>query len=114
MFRQSNPAVVGVTVQGGFLRADINLIKKDGSRAGKIKSIQHEGKNISEAEHGKEVAVALPDVIVGRQIKEDDVLYCDVPEHDFIKLKKYLKEHEIEVLKELAEIKRREDALWGT
>jgi translation initiation factor 5B len=60
--------------------------------------------------------MALDNVTVGRQIEEGDFLYTDIPSEDFIKLKK-LKKHlskmEINVLKEIAEIKRRENPVWG-
>ncbi|MDP1760370.1 MAG: translation initiation factor IF-2, partial [Candidatus Woesebacteria bacterium] len=74
------------------------------------------GEPIQEADKGKEVALAIPGVIVGRQIKEDDILLSDLTEKEFIKykqLKKYLKKDEIEVLKEIAEIKRKEQPTWG-
>ncbi len=116
VFRQSNPAVVGVRVEAGTLKTDVPLIKRDGSKAGTTKSLQLEGESIQEAEKGKEVALAIPGVVVGRQIKEDDILLSDLTEKEFIKykqLKKYLKPHEIEVLKEIAEIKRKEQPTWG-
>ncbi len=116
VFRQSNPAVVGVRVEGGVLEADIPLIKADGSKAGSIKSLQLEGETVEQAEKGKEVAVAIPGVIVGRQIKEDDILFSDLTEREFVKykqLKKYLKPDEIAVLKEIALIKRKEQPTWG-
>ena len=76
-----------------------------------------EGKDsISTAEQGKQLAMALPGVTIGRQIEEGDFLYTDIPEEDFKKLKelkKHLSKMEIEVLKEIAEIKRKENAVWG-
>jgi len=53
---------------------------------------------------------------VGRQINEGDILYSDVPESDFKdlkKLKKYLNSEEIETLKEIAKLKRKENLTWG-
>ena len=116
IFRQNNPAVVGVLVLNGNLRIGSPLIKADGSKVDKIKSMQAEKENISEAKKGQELAISLPDVTVGRQIHEMDILYTDVPEKDFIKLKKlkkYLKGDEVEVLKEFVEIKRKTDSMWG-
>lgn len=116
VFRQSNPAVVGVHVQIGTLCTDTPLIKADGSKVDKVKSIQFESESIKEAEAGKEIAIALPHVIVGRQIKEDDILLSDLSEDTFKKLKslkKHLKEPEIELLKTLAAIKRKTNPLWG-
>ena len=115
VFRQSNPAVVGVEVQAGILKVGMHLMK-DGKALTNVKEIQHEMKTISEALFGMQAAVALPNITIGRQVKESDVLYSDVPEGDFIKLKKlkkFLNDKEIETLKEIADIKRKENRLWG-
>jgi len=116
VFRQNNPAVVGVEVLLGTVTVGVPLMKSDGSKTSEIKSLQSEGKNIQEAVKGKQVAISIPNVTVGRQIFESDILYSDIPEEDFVqykKLKKYLKSDEIILLKEIAEIKRRENAVWG-
>ncbi len=116
VFRQSNPAIVGVRVLGGRLRSNSPLMKVDGSSIGEIKSIQSEGENVQEAKKNQEVAISLPKITVGRQIDEDMILYSDLPEDDFIKLKKlkrFLNSEEIEVLKEIVLIKRRTNQLWG-
>ena len=116
VFRQNNPAVVGVEVLLGTITIGIPLIKSDGSKISEIKSMQSEGENIQQAEKGKQVAISVPHITVGRQIFENDVLFSDVPEEHFIKfkkLKKYLKPDEIILLKEIADIKRKEKPLWG-
>ncbi len=116
IFRQSNPAVIGVEVFNGPLKVGMKFIKKDGSSIGEVKSIQNEGKGAGEAVHGKQVAVSLPSVTVGRQIVEGDIFYSDLNENQFRKLKdmkKFLNESEIELLKEIANIKRKDNPLWG-
>jgi translation initiation factor 5B len=116
IFRQSNPCVLGVEVILGNLTPDVEIIKPDGSKAGHIKGIQYENENIQKAEKGKQVAISLPDVTGGRQIKEEDILLVDIKEQEFKKLKtlkKYLSEDEITILKEIAEIKRKEKNTWG-
>ena len=53
---------------------------------------------------------------MNRQVKEGDILYSDVPEPHFKiykKLKDTLKPEEIQVLKEIAEIKRKTNPAWG-
>tara|TARA_Y100000310_G_scaffold320216_1_gene376414 strand:+ start:1152 stop:2864 length:1713 start_codon:yes stop_codon:yes gene_type:complete len=115
-FRQSNPAVVGVEILNGTLRTDTELIKADGSVVGHVKTIQLEKESIKEAEKGKEVALSLPGVTAGRQIKEEEIFYVDMNENNFRKLKelkRLLSPDEIQVLKELAEIKRKEKNFWG-
>ncbi len=116
IFRQSNPAVVGVIVLGGQVKNSTPLIKLNGDKISEVKSMQLEGKNVESAVKNNEVAIALPNVTVGRQIKERDVLISDLREADFVKLKqlkKYLNREEIELLKEIAELKRKKEPLWG-
>ena len=91
-------------------------MKINGDKVSQVKSMQLEGKNIETAVKNNEVAIALHGVIVGRQIKERDILISDLKEEGFIKLKKlkkYLNREEIELLKEIAELKRRNNPLWG-
>lgn len=114
-FRQTNPAIVGVEVLAGTVRAK-SPVTKDGSKLSSLKSLQDGNESISEAKEGKQIAVAITRVTVGRQIKEGDIIYSDIPENDFRKikkLKKYLNRKEIEVLKEIAEMKRKENPTWG-
>ena len=116
VFRQNNPAVVGVEIQSGTLYNDTPLMKINGDKASAVKSMQSEGENIDHAERGKEAAISIPHLTVGRQIDEEDILYSDIPEEDFIKLKKlkkYLSKDEIKVLKEISEIKRKDNPVWG-
>ena len=116
VFRQSNPAIAGVKVLCGTLQSGAQMIKANGDKSSYVKSIQLNGANISEAETGSEIAVSFPHLTIGRQINEKDILYSDIPEADFIKLKKlkqYLSNDEIELLKEFAEIKRRQNPMWG-
>ena len=116
VFRQSNPAVVGVEVLEGCLTSGIQLMTTEGKILTQVKGIQREQENIEKADRGEKIAISMPNVIVGRQIKEGDVLYSAVPEEDFRKLKeykKYLNESEKIVLKEIAQIMRKRNAMWG-
>jgi len=116
VFRQSNPAVVGVEVLGGTLKSNMHLMNGNGKRVADVKSIQDEGKNLDEAGKGKQVAISLPGVIVGRQIVEGQVLLSDINEPEFKKLKEmksFLNSDEIGLLKEIAELKRKDNPLWG-
>jgi len=115
IFRKSNPAVVGVEILGGELKAGVPLMKENKSIS-YVKEIQVEGKSVNSAEKGKSVAISLPHVTVDRQVKENDVLYSDIPEDDFRglrELKNYLNSDEIEILKKIAEIKRKSNPMWG-
>jgi len=115
VFRQNNPAVVGVDILEGKIKTGIRLMKNVEPLT-TVKSIQVEKKNIPVAEKGKQVAISLDKVTIGRQICEEDVLYSVIPESDFRKLKelkKYLTPGEISILKEIAEMMRKENQLWG-
>ncbi len=115
IFRQSNPAVIGVDVLAGTLKPNTPLMK-DGKHITEAKAIQHEGKSINEAKPPQSVAVSFPGVTINRQIAENDILYSDIKESEFLvykKLKTYLKPDEIQVLKEIAEIHRKTNPTWG-
>ncbi|MFH1332102.1 MAG: translation initiation factor IF-2 [archaeon] len=116
VFRQSNPAVVGVEVLSGMMKVGSPLMKENGNKASEINTMQKEGENIQEAKRGEQVAIAIPHLTVGRQINENDILYSDITEEEFVKykeLKRFLNGDEIAILKEIAEIKRAENPLWG-
>ncbi len=116
-FRQSKPAVVGVRVLGGIIKTNLDVMKENGAVIGTIKGIQEHNESISEAATGKEVAVAIDGPIVGRQVKEGDVLYIDVPEkHAKIaeqELFESMRIEDKETLMAFMEIKRRGHPFWG-
>ncbi len=114
-FRVSSPAVIGVRVMAGRLVPGMKLLKEDGRTVGPIKSIQKEGNTIDMATRGDEVAVAIDGATVGRQIKEEDILYLDIPGRDAKQLfhMEKLSTDEREVLEKVAKIKRRGDRFWG-
>ncbi len=117
VFRQSNPAVVGVRVLGGKLRSDVNLIKTDGKKAGHLKSMQLRQESIREADAGLEVAISIEGVTVGRQLYVGDDLFVDIPErHVKVLEREMLKTLNVstqEILNEFTAIKRKEDPFWG-
>lgn len=116
VFRQSNPAVVGVEVQAGTVRSNTQVMKKDGKALTSIKSIELEKESVEKAEKGKQVAISMPHVIIGRQLNEGDVLYSFLTEEEFRKLKEFketLSADERETMKEIAEIMRKENPVWG-
>jgi translation initiation factor 5B len=115
-FRQSNPAVIGVEVLSGTLKPDYNLIKENGDEVATIKTIQLEKDSVKTAEKGKQVALSLPGITAGRQIREGEIYLVDMNQNNFKRLKdlkKLLTQDEIRLLRELAEIKRKENDFWG-
>ena len=89
---------------------------KNGEQITFVKSMELEKKNVTEAAQGTQLAISLPNVTMGRQLNEGDVLYPFYPESEFIalkKFKKFLTPSEITVLKEVAEIMRQKQPTWG-
>jgi translation initiation factor 5B len=117
IFRQSNPAVVGIRVLAGTLRSDVNLIQADGKKVGHLKNIQCNQENIREALAGAEVAISVEGATVGRQLDVGDDLLVDVPErHVKVIETEMLNNLPIstqEVLGEFTTMKRRADPFWG-
>ncbi|MEM3835793.1 translation initiation factor IF-2, partial [Pyrobaculum sp.] len=104
VFRRSDPVIVGVKVLAGTIKPGVTLVK-DGREVGKIMQIQKQGKPVNEAAVGDEVAISIQgDVMVGRQIKEGDVLYVYVPDEQarewLFKYKQYLSDDEKKALEE--------------
>lgn len=116
VFRQSNPAVVGVEIVLGSLKSNTPLMNKKAEQLTVVKGIQLEQKNVESAEKGKQVAISLPNVIVGRQVNEGDILYSMISEAEFRKFKEFrehLTEDQKTVLKEIAELMRHDNPVWG-
>ncbi len=116
VFRQSNPAVIGVEVLEGSLKSNIPIMNTEGKILTTVKSIQKEQENVERAERGDKVAISLPHVIIGRQVKEGDILLSAITEEEFRKFreyKKYLSESDKTVLKEIAKLMRKRNQLWG-
>ena len=117
VFRQSNPAVVGVRVLGGKLRNDVNLIMLDGRKVGHLKSMQLRQENIQEADAGLEVAISIEGATIGRQVNVGDDLFVDVPErHVKVLEKEMLKSLNTstqEILEEYTKMRRKTEPFWA-
>lgn len=118
VFRRSDPVIVGVEIQGGIVKSKSPLIKQDGKRIGEVLQIQDNKKSVEKASIGMEVAMSIKgNLMIGRQIDEGDVLYTDVPKEDLEvlteKYKDIITDDMKKVIKEIIEIKRREDPLYG-
>lgn len=114
-FRQNNPAVCGCEILEGTLVVGTPIMK-DGKIISSVKSMQLEQKTVNEAQKGKQLAVAMSNVTIGRQIIEGDILYSGIPDTDFRKLREFkhlLKREDLLLLKEIAEIMRAENPMWG-
>ncbi|MDO8516740.1 MAG: translation initiation factor IF-2 [Nanoarchaeota archaeon] len=116
VFRNSNPAIFGIRVEGGMLKQNIELINKKDEKIGHIKAMQEEKNNVKEASKGKEIAISVPGVNFERELEKGEALYSNLSEFQFRKFKEnkeLLSQDEIKTLQEIAEVKRRKSATWG-
>ena len=117
VFRRSEPAIFGVRVDKGRIKPKYPLVRSDGRKVGKIHQVQEKGESIPEASEGMEVAVSVRGIVVGRDVKEGDILYVDVPSPHakalFTEFYDDLNADERKALEELAKVKRVSDPLFG-
>ena len=117
IFRRSKPAIVGVEILTGRLKPKSPVIAVSGKKLGEVQRLQDKGNDIQEATVGMQVAVSIEDGVVGRNISEGDIIYADVPERHLktliAKFPSELTEADQETIKELIQLKRRENPLWG-
>jgi translation initiation factor 5B len=117
IFRRSNPAVVGVEILTGRIKPKTPVISASGKKLGDVQRIQDKGNDLQEATVGMQVAVSIEKGVVGRNVSEGDTLYADVPERHLktltTKFPSELTANDQETVKELIQIKRRENPVWG-
>ena len=116
VFRNTHPAIFGIRVEGGKLVKGLNLIDNKAEKIGKIKNLQSENKSVDEATEGMELAISIPGINFERKLKDKKFLYSDISESQFKNFKKnkdLLSSNEMNLLQEIAEIKREQNADWG-
>ncbi len=117
VFRYSKPAIAGIEVLGGTVKKDYSLMREDGSRVGKVESMQDKGDNLKSASKGQKVAMAIKEAVFGRDFDEGETLYVNIPEKHYkileSELKGKLSEDELDILQEIGDIKRKEEPSWG-
>ena len=116
VFRNTKPAIFGVEVETGKLVPGNEFIDSKGEKIGRIKNIQLENKSVNEATEGMEIAISIPGVNFERQMKNKNFLYSNISESQFKNLKKnkdLLSRKEMNLLQEIAEVRRQEKADWG-
>ncbi|PSP79521.1 translation initiation factor IF-2 [Halobacteriales archaeon QS_1_68_20] len=120
VFRQSDPAVIGVEVMSGTLERNVGVAKFDGDdpeRVGEVQGIQDQGEDVDEARAGERMSVAIDGPTVGRQVDEGDELWTYLPEKHAKILEQELLEDipmdEREALNMYLEKRRSRDPFWG-
>ncbi|MCK5474358.1 MAG: translation initiation factor IF-2, partial [Candidatus Aenigmarchaeota archaeon] len=115
VFRQSKPAIVGMEVLGGTIKTCVRLMNTEGKIIGSVHALQNKGENVTEGKLGEQVAVSIDGAVVGRNIKEDDILYSFILKDEYKLLSEnldILSEHEKNTLEEIREIMVKKDRLW--
>lgn len=116
-FRRNDPAVFGVEIQGGRVKAKVRLMSEGGTEIGTIEQIQEGGKAVAEARAGEKVAVSVHGPTLGRQVKENDVLYTFPRSHEArllrTKLAGSLTQDEKDALDDIIRIKSTSDPMYG-
>ena len=117
IFRNNNPAVFGIRVDVGTLKQKIPFMNMDGRKVGVVHQLQLDGKTVTSAKTGDEVACSVNDVTTGRQIFEEDVYYTFPPSHEAKKLlNKFMHKldpQEQEVLNEIVRIQREKEPAYA-
>ncbi len=115
-FRTRDPAVVGVRVLGGRIALNQGVLRDDNVVVGHIKSLRSGDQVLKEAIQGDEVAVAINNVTVGRQISEGDALYIEMDERAILKIREAgikLSFIEEDIITEMQKIKRKDQPFWA-
>jgi translation initiation factor 5B len=114
VFRASKPAIVGIKVRGGTLRPGVRLMHPDGTEVGVLKSLQREGESVAEAEENAELAASIDGAVIGRNLKEGDLLLVALSESAARALRgQPLSASEQEILDEIVRLHRTSQPFWG-
>ena len=117
VFRRNSPAVCGVEILVGSLKQKSIIINSTGKEVGVIKQIEDNGENIKQAAKGSEVAVSMNEPVIGRTIREGEILYS-LPNDIGVRLLKEryhdsLSDDESNILDEIITLRRKVVPLYG-
>ncbi len=114
VFRHSHPAVVGIRVLGGRLRAGVRVMHLNGKEVGVLKALQKENASVSDAGTGEELAASIEGAVVGRNLSEGDELLVQLPESAARALRHAeLAPEEEAILEEVVRLRRQSEPFWG-
>jgi len=107
IFKHCKPAIFGVKVLSGTISPDLRLMNLNGDIVGKIKSIQLSKESVKTAKTNDEVAIAVEDAVVNKNVREEDILYSFLSNEELLSINpEDLTEDEQKVLDEIRNIKR--------
>jgi translation initiation factor 5B len=87
-FRTTHPAIFGIKVVGGRIKPGYRMITDGGIMLGKIKGIQNEKEPADIAKKGDSMAISIEGPTLGRQIRENMILYTHITDEDYKLLSK--------------------------
>ena len=101
---------------GGRIAINQGVLMNDNSVVGTIRSLRSGEQVLKEALQGDEVAIAINNVTVGRQISEGDVLYIEMDERAILKIRDAgvkLSPIEEDIITEMQGFKKKDQPFWG-
>ena len=79
--------------------------------------MQDKNITLQAAKAGDKIACSIDGATYEKDFVDNEVLYTNIPEKDFLKMKKGLKsfmtKSEVELMQEIVQIQRRNNHLWG-
>ncbi len=116
-FRRNDPAVFGVEIMAGVLKPKVRLMDSEGKELGTVEQIQDQGKSIAEAKQGEKVAISVDGPTLGRQVRENDIIYTFPRSHEVkilrTKYREALTLSEVDVLDDIMHLKSGTDPMYG-
>ncbi|EQD34958.1 hypothetical protein B1B_17005, partial [mine drainage metagenome] len=95
-------------------RPGVRLMQTNGEEVGVLRSLQRENESVAAAEEREELAASIDGAIVGRNLKEGDVLLVSLSEGAARLLRgQSLTPRETEILEEVVRLHRATDPFWG-
>jgi translation initiation factor 5B len=117
IFRNKDPAVFGIRVDVGTLRQKINFMNEKGKKISQIHQLQENQKTVESVTAGSEVACSVQNVVIGRNINEEDVFYTLPYSHEAKQLLERfsykLSPEELEVLDYIVKTQRQTEPAYG-
>jgi translation initiation factor 5B len=101
----------------GALRSKVKVMNSSGEEVGVVQQLQSEGSEVETANKGEQVAISMKEPVIGRQIKEEEVLYT-LPSSDDARLYKTrfaerLSPQELKLLDNIISMRRRVQYMYA-
>lgn len=107
-FRESKPAVFGIEVLDGTLKAKVKLVNAHGDEVGEVGGMQHDKKPVELATSGMSVAISVDGAVCGKTFTASELLFTKISrrEAEQLREKGALSPMELALLDEILEITR--------